>query len=178
MKRSTLIFRSLAVIIILAGLAQMFTYAANNREIDTQVVQNDMALELETSSAENKTEEKDKNTTKPLNNPEFLVGKWKVNYDAKEFKVAVIYRITKKGNNFIGSTYQYEDSEGFSERAEGTEVLKIKSFNGQKGVGIYSIEYEGEKYDIDCEIKKMDENTFKLSYDYYGYGDVETWKRQ
>jgi len=30
---------------------------------------------------------------------------------------------------------------------------------------------------VPCQIDMVDENTFKLSYDYYGYSDVETWKR-
>ena len=160
MKNSTLIFRSLMVIILLAGGAHLVTYAAQNNS----------------SIVPNTTNSSEENIV-PNYETDYIVGKWIVKYNSKEFKGAIVYDIQKEGNTFNAYTYEYQDEKGYGEKAEKTKTLIIKSFDGYKGKGEYKIEYEGETYDVECNIDMVDENTFKLSYEYYGYGDVETWKR-
>lgn len=163
MKKSTLLFRSFGIIILLAGFAHLFTYASNNKNVEI----------LETNSSI-----EDLNSADELNNEtDYIIGNWKVSYNGPDYKGSVVYQIKKEGKVFNAYTHEYQDENGFSEKAKGEKHLVIQSFDGYKGKGIYMIDYEGEKYNIDCVIDMVDENTFKLSYDYYGYSDTETWKR-
>ncbi|WP_298511625.1 hypothetical protein [uncultured Kordia sp.] len=160
MKNSTLLFRSLLVIILLAGGAHLVTYAAQNKD---SITTNEVIPDTE--------------NTAPNYETDYIVGKWIVNYNSDDYKGAIVYDIKKEGNKFNAYTYEYQDEKGYGEKAEKTKTLTINSFDGYKGKGTYKIEYEGETYDVQCNIDMVDENSFKLSYDYYGYGDVETWKR-
>ena len=162
MKNSTLIFRSIAVIIFIAGGAHLVSYASQTTNFNYQ-------------DSINKTYELDNNESSDVN---FIVGKWKVNYNSKEFKGAIVYNLLKEGKKFNAYIYKYLDENGYEQKAEKQKVLTISSFDGYKGKGIYKIEYEGKTYDVKCTIDMVDENTFKLSYDYYGYSDIETWKKQ
>ncbi|MCL6268160.1 hypothetical protein [Flagellimonas myxillae] len=168
MKNSTLVFRSLGIIIFLAGLAHLFSFGVDVSD-DTPTL---------TSETPSEPMEQGKVAT-PAENTEtdFLTDQWKVAYNTDDFKGAIIYSIKKEGKVYNAYTHQYEDENGYAEKAEGSKALTITSFNGSKGKGIYNIEYEGKQYEVDCKIAQVDENTFTLSYDYYGYGDVETWKR-
>ena len=108
---------------------------------------------------------------------DYIIGKWRVTYDSEAFKGTIVYDLKKEGKVFHAYTFQYEDENGDSQKAEGTKALTIQEFDGYKGTGVYLSTYEGETYDVVCQIDMVDENTFMLSYDYYGYSDMETWKR-
>lgn len=169
MKNSTLVFRSLAIIILLGGLAHLVTYASQNpyenqKHIDTGNFNSDTEETTETLSSNQETGD--------------IIGLWAVSYNAKEFNGTIVYDIKKEGTVFNAYTSTYEDLNGNAQQAEKRETLTIKSYDGYKGKGIYTIDYEGETYKVDCNIDMIDENTFKLSYDYYGYSDTETWKRR
>lgn len=180
MKNSTLLFRSLGIVILLAGTAHLFTFAANKNDFhEEDKVSIVSENELTSDSLKNTGSESiQENITNYKEETDYIIDKWKVSYNGKAFKGFIIYEIKKEGKTFEAYTYQYEDENGHTEKAEGAKTLVIESFDGYKGIGIYKVEYEGEKYDIACQIDMVDENTFKLSYDYYGYSDVETWKRQ
>lgn len=160
MKNSTLLFRSLLVIVLVAGGAHLVTYASQNNS----------------SSIPKTTNSSNENTISNYET-DYIVGKWKVTYNSKEFNGAIVYDIQKEGNTFNAYTHEYQDEKGYGEKAKKTKILIIKSFDGYKGKGEYKIEYEGETYNVACTIDMVDENTFKLSYESYGYSDVETWKR-
>ncbi|WP_298420398.1 hypothetical protein [uncultured Kordia sp.] len=168
MKNSTLLFRSLLVIVFIAGGAHLVTYASQNSP------QNFNSYDDTTSvnSAEKTSQYTINNET------DYIVGKWIVKYNEKEFKGSILYEIQKEGNKFNAYTVSYLDKVGHSEKAKKTKTLSITSFDGYKGKGIYEIEYEGEIYDVDCTIDMVDENTFQLSYNYYEYNGFETWKKQ
>ncbi|WP_431127618.1 hypothetical protein [Flagellimonas flava] len=177
MKNSTLVFRSLGILIFLAGLAHLFSFGVDaSDDTPTSPTETSAALEQQ-PKAEIPME---KPVTKTAYNPEtdHLIGQWKVAYNTEDFKGAIIYNIKKEGKVFNAYNHQYEDENGYSQKAEGTKTLTITKFNGSKGKGIYSIAYKGEQYEVDCKIALVDKNSFTLSYDYYGYGDVETWKKQ
>lgn len=161
MKNTTLLFRSLAVIIIITGAAHLVSFASQDVEYSSELSPEEAPV------SETYNEDTD-----------YIVGNWRVAYNTDEFKGAIVYAIKKEGKVFKAYTAQYEDEQGNSEEAEAKKALVIKSFDGYKGKGIYYLEYENQTYDVKCEIDMVDENTFKLSYDYYGYADVETWKRQ
>jgi len=156
MKNSTLLFRSVLVIILVAGSAHFVTYASQNK-----------------NSITNPTIE----NTVPNAETDYIIGKWKVSYDTKEFKGSVVYDIKKEGNTFNAYTYEYQDENGYGEPAEKTKTVSIESFDGHTGKGVYKVQYEGETYDVACTIDMVDKNTFTLSYESYGYSDTETWKR-
>ncbi|WP_394751058.1 hypothetical protein [Spongiimicrobium salis] len=174
MKNSTLVFRSLAIIIFLAGMAHLVSYTPQEKPFD-HGYEEPIDLDQTSPPIEDVGEEKKTNDNSGTYQ---IVGKWKVTYTDKDFKGAVIYDIKKEGRIFNAYTYQYQDEKGNTEKAEGTKTLSIKEFDGDTGKGIYSVAYEQQQYQVDCKIDVLDENTFKLQYDYFGYGDSETWKRQ
>lgn len=169
MKNSTLVFRSLGILIFLAGLAHLFSFGVDVSGDSPTLATETPSVPAEQSEVANPTENAE---------TDFLIDQWKVAYNTDDFKGAIIYQIKKEGKVYNAYTHEYEDENGYAEKAEGTKTLTITSFNGTKGKGVYSIAFEGKQYEIDCQIAMMDKNTFTLSYDYYGYADVETWKRQ
>ncbi len=174
MKKSTLVFRSFAVIIFIAGIAHLASYAAQK---------NDWKYNAEAPTELNKKNNlpNDTNSIKNTNKTpktDYIIGKWKVNYDTDSFKGSIVYKVKKEGDYYVAYTYQYTDDKGNTEKAENTETLIIKAFDGYNGTGVYTIEYEQQQYQVECQINMTDENTLKLSYDYYGYGDTETWRKQ
>lgn len=189
MKNSTLLFRSLLIVIVIAGSAHFMMYSASDKKNTSSKIKETPFNEtkspiLKDSIIKEKIMEKKtikpKNHAKPKYNPatDFIIDKWKVTYNEKDFKGSVIYQIKKENKKFNAYTFAYQDEHGNSQKAKKQEkILIIISFDGYKGKGIYHLEYEGKKYDVECQIDMVDENTFKLSYEYYSYGDIETWKR-
>ncbi len=165
MKNSTLLFRSLAIVILIAGCAHLVTYASKNSGYN---------YKTEETTTEDIISENEKTYDQ---NTDFITGKWKVTYNSKAFKGSIVYEIKKEGSKFNAYTSQYLDEKGNTQKAEGDKALIIKSFDGYRGDGTYRIEHEGEIYNVECTINMLDENTFELKYDYYGYSDIETWKR-
>lgn len=177
MKNSTLVFRSLAVIIFIAGGAHLASYASQSNAYNTTYNYQESIDSIKKEEiAKPKTNQK--KPEKSNLGTDYITGKWKVNYNSKEFKGAIIYNLLKEGKKFNAYTHKYLDENGYAQKAGNTKAVIITSFDGYKGRGIYKIEYEGEKYDVKCNIDMVDENTFKLSYDHYSYSDVETWKKQ
>ncbi|TYA71393.1 hypothetical protein [Seonamhaeicola marinus] len=177
MKNSTLVFRSLAVIIFIAGTAHLVGYTSQSHDLNYR---NNGTYETPLNNREKLSSEENNANTVSLEYSEtdYIIGKWKVNYNSDDFKGAIIYSLKKEGDIYNAYSYEYQDEKGYAEKAENVKTLTIKTFDGYKGKGIYRFEYEGEQHQVDCSIDMVDENTFKLSYDYYGYADVETWKRQ
>jgi len=185
MKNSTLLFRSLAIIIFLAGSAHLIrlgrNYTTDQSNYDgvnnyNKTTNSTIDKGVNEGFTENNSNTKKKNDYNE--NSDYIIGKWIVNYKSDEFNGSLVYRVKKEGEIFNAYTLEYRDKNGNSQKAEGNKVLTIKNFDGYKGVGIYRIEYEGQEYNVDCAIDMVDKNTFKLSYEYYGYRDIETWKRQ
>ncbi len=176
MKNSTLLYRTLFLIILIAGSAHLVTYASHNNTEKSDASTKKPATTVENTIS---TEEKSNTIKEEVLEVETNVieGKWKVSYDSSELNGSIIYAIKKEANVFNAYTHTYEDENGYTQKAEGTKTLAITSFDGKKGVGNYSVQFEGESYTIACKIELLDDNTFTLSYDYYGYSDVETWKK-
>ncbi|WP_299247361.1 hypothetical protein [uncultured Aquimarina sp.] len=185
MKNSTLLFRSLAIIIFLTGSAHLirlgYSYTEdppNYDSISNYHKTNSSTIDEGTAEDFVKKESNTKKTNSYDKNIDYIIGKWIVNYRSDEYNGAIVYDLRKENQVFNAYTLEYLDIKGNSQKADGNKVLTIKKFDGYKGNGVYKIEYEGEEYKVDCSIDMVDENTFKLSYEYYGYGDIETWKRQ
>lgn len=157
MKNSTLIIRSVLVIALLASSAHFITFSSQNK----------------INKNENNETPKSKEATKIYN----LEGNWKVQYNTKEFKGAIIYNIIKKDEKYAAYIVEYQDKDGYSKKSKKEKMVSFSKIQQNKVKGIYKMMYEGKQYDVDCIITFIDDKTFQLSYDYYGYSDVETWKR-
>ena len=107
-----------------------------------------------------------------------LVDSWKVEYKSDTFNGSVIYKIRKVKKKFNAYLTEYQNANGDNQKVDGGKILEITSFNGDTGKGFYLLKYQGETYKVKCKIKIIDNNTFTLKYDYYGYAGVETWERQ
>ena len=175
MKNSTLLFRSLFFIILIAGSAHLVTFASQKNTIKSNTLEN--RFSLDTTLQKDKYESKVKNNI--INsNTDYLIGSWKVMYNSKDFKGAIVYEIIKENDMYNAYIMEYQDENGNSQKAKKIKTLVINPFKGYKGKAQYMITYEGENYDVECDINIIDDNIFKLSYDSYGYSDIETWKKQ
>lgn len=173
MKNSTLFFRSLCIILLLAGSAHLFAFIANNKNQPT--VKNNKKIPLAPTKDTSITHiEKE---IPPNEDP--LIGFWKVFYDSEtpSDRISIIYQIKKEGIAYNAYSIRYEDESGFSQKAEGAKVLTIENLSSKEGKGIYTFTYEKKTHKVNCDIKIIDKSTFQLSYIYFGYGDVETWKK-
>ncbi len=171
MKKSTLLFRSLAIVILITGVAHLTSVASQNIEPNYPEVNsyrnNEVTNQVSTDTKSTYNSDTD-----------YILGKWRVPYNEEDFKGSIIYKIQKERTVYSAYTYEYVDENGYSEKAEGNKILTLKNFDGYKGSGTYRFKYEEKEYQIDCKIDMVDENTFQLSYEYYDYSGVETWKRQ
>ncbi|MEL6635009.1 MAG: hypothetical protein AAFQ83_26330 [Bacteroidota bacterium] len=180
--------RSVAVIVVLAGLAHLF--ACDTQETQAKIGAGHVPVDTtdmlvaslnSTQATEvivaDRVQEHEVAPGAYQSDTDYIIGKWRVTYDSEAFKGTIVYDLKKEGKVFHAYTFQYEDENGDSQKAEGTKALTIQEFDGYKGTGVYLSTYEGETYDVVCQIDMVDENTFMLSYDYYGYSDMETWKR-
>ena len=178
MKNTTLVFRSLAVIIFITGIAHLASYASHANTADykdtTNLILEEIPSKKEQHTSNSESQKEDINNI----DDDFLIGDWKVIYNENEFKGAIVYIIKKEDNVYNAYTFQYQDENGNIQRAEKNKTLTIKKFDSQKGKGRYTISYENQYYQVDCKIDKIDHNTFHVSYDYYGYSATEIWKRQ
>lgn len=177
MKNSTLLFRSLAIIIFIAGVAHLVNLGLKNTSETSQVEYysgEDFPLTEDSKLAENNTDSIPQNYNETI---DYIVGSWKVTHKTKDFDGAILYTLKKEGNVFNAYSIAYLDTQENKEQITPKKILVIDQFDGYKGSGSYNFTYEGAQYDVACQIDMIDENTFAMSYEFYGYGDVETWKR-
>ncbi|MEQ3500043.1 hypothetical protein ABMY20_09825 [Tenacibaculum sp. SSH1-16] len=180
MKIVNSIFKVLGYVIILGGLGTLIVFALYPSQDEWEYYTQEAFVE-EQYITEDITEKKSKkvsSVTKTVRskNTVSLTGKWKVVY--KSLNGSVVYVIKREGKIYNAFTYEVQDENGYGEKVPLEKNLIIKYFNGKKGKGTYKVEFEGKKYDIPCKINLKDNNTFLLSYDYYGYNDTEVWKRE
>lgn len=189
MTNTTLIIRSSTVLLILTGVAHYFStrdISVNTKAVISNIeipadtlnkkvneLNNEETLTVSTESKQTKLNNVESNVNKET---DYIIDKWKADYETEGYNGSVVYVIKKEKNKFNAYTYQYIQL-GESQVSEEVLTLEFESFDGYKGVGSYHINFENEWYDIPCQMDMVDENTFKLSYDYYGYSDIETWKR-
>lgn len=173
MKNSTLLFRSLFFIILIAGGAHLVSYATDlpvKKAVTT-------LTEVPSSVSESRTSSTFTEELPETSLTDYILGRWRVQYNSKDFTGAIQYLLTKEGSEFHAYTDRYEDKHGNTQKAPKVKTLVITVFDGYKGSGRYTLTYQGKTYTIDCQIHMEDKTTLQLSYDYYGYSDVETWKK-
>ncbi|MCT4631063.1 hypothetical protein [Winogradskyella sp.] len=105
-----------------------------------------------------------------------LIGKWETSYNDKGKNYIVVYEFKKEDKTVKAYTVLIKDEKG-EQLEDNSLVLSKIEFKNKKGTCIYSLEYEGELYEIKSKLNLKDNNTLVLSYSYYGFSDTETWKR-
>jgi hypothetical protein len=105
-----------------------------------------------------------------------LIGKWETSYNDKGKNYTVVYEFKKEDKTVKAYTVLIKDEKG-EQLEDNSLVLSKIEFKNKKGTCIYSLEYEGELYEIKSKLNLKDNNTLVLSYSYYGFSDTETWKR-
>lgn len=103
-----------------------------------------------------------------------MVGKWKVEYVGE--KDSGVYEFKSSGKKVLGYVIEYIDEKG-NKSTERELVMKELEFDGKKGEGIYVVDYEGERHEMDCKLKYVNANKLKVSYSYWGYSGEEIWTR-
>jgi hypothetical protein len=179
MSNSKLIIRSLIIIALLTATAHYFSGNYGSTKPDLPNKTEPTSTETDSLNdtlviAHQRTDKKDINTSFVGKE---IIGKWKVKWNDEYFNGAALYRIYKNENKVIGKSIRLYD-ENDQSIADDTKIFSLKSFKGSKGKGIYSIKFEGEKYDVPVDLHLINPKTLKVSYDYYGYRGNETWKKQ
>ena len=173
MKHTKQALISLLIITVLAGVPHVFAnYLQPNDETQTVLPE-----ENERSEEVALTEEKSGAIeTQPTSTNSPLIGTWKASYQSDEFTGDILYQFRKEGSAVKAYSVKLTDENGDS-MEDNTLAIAISSFENQKGKGTYYLEYEGEKYEIACELKLSSSGKLIISYEYYGYIDTETWQK-
>ena len=120
-----------------------------------------------------KASKNDNTITLGNNDTHPLLGTWKVDFQEEG---SVIYELKIENEDLIGYSIALFDVNGAS-IPDQTKVFKLKSFKNNLGKGLYFMEYEGENYEVPCQLK-LEDGILYVSYDYYGYKNTERWELQ
>ena len=164
MKTTSLILISIFIVGILAGVPHIFAhYGEFNATVPSleatpiSVSEPDTLVSPEVSEA--------------VQSP--LSGTWKASYQSEDFTGEVLYQFRSEANTIRAYSTKISDQTGSMD--DNSLVLIVQSFTGEKGDGRYVFEYEGKQEEVSCKLKLLDNGHLQISYDYYGYGDTETW---
>ncbi len=168
MNNTKLFFISIGVIALLTGIPHIsanLNYTANTKNEKISEV-GDASNTLNTQEIE----ERDFPNESPF------IGKWRASFDYEGSLGYMIVQITPKEEKMVGHVIAFEDDQGNSEAAKEfvLEFTKEKTWGWK---ALYTTEYENETYEIPCKVKLLNPSQLQLSYDYYGYSDIETWTK-
>ncbi|MDC8005321.1 hypothetical protein POV27_14760 [Aureisphaera galaxeae] len=169
MSNTKLFFISIGIIALLAGVPHItanLSYANTTEIVETPKEK----IISEVTEAEPFEEEE------TINESPFL-GKWRASFNYDGTMGYMIVRITSKKGKMVGHIIAYEDDLGNSEGAKDL-VLQFKKEKKSGWSAIYTTEYENETYQIPCTVKLLSPSQLQLSYDYYGFSDIETWTKE
>ncbi|MEL6193216.1 MAG: hypothetical protein AAFR66_14260 [Bacteroidota bacterium] len=173
MKHTKLALISMLIITVLAGVPHLFAnYLVSNDE-NASTLKEEPSLSEEPSPTETESDPKE---TQPASVYSPLIGTWKASYESEEFTGEVLYQFRQEGSAIKAYSVKLTDENGDS-MEDNTIAISINSFENQTGKGTYYMEYEGEKYEVACELRLQKSGRLVISYDYYGYTDTETWQK-
>ena len=173
MKHTKLALISMLIIMVLAGVPHLFAnYLEPNDEPQTVLTEENESAEEATLTEETS----DAIEIQPTSTNSPLIGTWKASYESEEFTGEVLYQFRQEGSTIKAYSVKLTDENGDS-MEDNTMAISVSSFENQNGKGTYYMEYEGEKYEIACELKLSSSGKLIISYDYYGYTDTETWQK-
>ena len=164
MSNTTLFFRSLLIVAVLAGIPHALALYANQKDTSTSYEQ-----EKPDTTSEDEA---------PLQDLKdwayYWQGKYEVSFEG--LKEKAIYEIKNTDGQLSCYSVALIDAEG-NRYDDNSLVMKSISIEEYKATAKYTIDYEGEKYEVDSQILMDEEGNLTLSYTYYGYEGKETWTR-
>lgn len=105
-----------------------------------------------------------------------LEGRWRVEYDETWFTGSLVYDLREEDDGIKGYLVEIVDENGYSVSANSL-IFELRTWDGTKGEGIYSMEYEGDRYEAECDIELQSRGRLRVRYSYYGHDGDETWRR-
>lgn len=106
-------------------------------------------------------------------NDSLLLGYWEVQYEDPTVKV--VYELKQEQGVIKGYSVQLEDEDGNTMR-DNTLAILINSVSDKTTKARYFMEYKGEKYEVNCELK-IEANKLILTYSYFGFDEQEVWHK-
>ena len=105
-----------------------------------------------------------------------LKGRWRVSYDEPWFTGSVVYDLREEDDGIKGYLVEIVDADGRS-FSDDSLILEVRTWDGTRGEGLYSMEYGGERYETECDIELQPAGGLRVRYSYYGYLGDELWTR-
>ncbi|MEM7512496.1 MAG: hypothetical protein AAF388_16295 [Bacteroidota bacterium] len=173
MKHTKLALISMLIITVLAGVPHLFANYLESNDRNKTVLGEENEVPEEATLTE---EEPDAKEPQQASVYSPLIGTWKASYESEEFTGEVLYQFRQEGSAIKAYSVKLTDENGDS-MEDNTMAISINSFENQSGKGTYYMEYEGEKYEIACELRLQKSGKLVISYDYYGYTSTETWQK-
>lgn len=105
-----------------------------------------------------------------------LAGRWRVEYDDPWFTGSLTYELRQGAEGLRGHLVEIADENG---RTPGDDslIFELRDWDGTKGAGIYSMEYEGTRYEAACDLELQSTGELHVRYRYSGYPFSEVWTR-
>lgn len=161
MKNSTLLFRSLLIISLAAGIPHVLAiYSQPDSKSRTAGL-------IEEESVR-----------QPLSDEDTIQAVWLSKYEVtyEGLKEKSVYQIKKEEGTLKCYSVELIDSSG-NRYPDNTLVMSQLEIDNYTAKSNYKIEYEGEKYDVESYLIMNEAGDISLSYTYYGFNGKETWKR-
>lgn len=105
-----------------------------------------------------------------------LKGRWRVTYNEPWFTGSVVYDLREGDDGIKGYLVEIVDADGRT-WSDDALILELRTWDGTRGAGLYSMEYEGERYETECDIELQSAGRLRVRYRYYGYPGDELWTR-
>ena len=107
-----------------------------------------------------------------------LAGEWTLEYEDSDISLTLVYDLREEQGQLNGYLVEMVDESGHSAQAN-TLIFELVSWNTDEltGEGVYHVEYEGDRYAVECVVELQDSGELRVRYNYYGYNGDEIWKR-
>lgn len=154
MKNSTLFFRSLLIIAVIAGIPHVLAIYAKGMETTGEPNQSGDPISEDWSS--------------------YWQGRYEVTYEGIAEKA--IYEIRKEKGLLKGYAEAYIDARG-DRYPDGSLIMKELIINEYNAEADYQIKYEDQQFEVKAKLQMDEEGHVSLSYQYEGFEVKESWKR-
>ena len=105
-----------------------------------------------------------------------LAGRWRVDYEDRWFAGRLVYDLRAEDGTVRGYLVETTDETGRSFPGDSL-VFELRGWDGTRGEGLYSMDFEGERYEASCAIELQSADRLRVRYDFHGYRGDETWVR-
>ncbi len=105
-----------------------------------------------------------------------LAGRWRVEYDDSWFTGSLTYELRQRAEGLRGYLVEIAGEDGRSP-GDDSLIFELRSWDGTRGDGIYSMEYEGRRYEMECDLELLSTGELRLRYRYSGDPLTEIWTR-